>query len=123
MEKHFLYLTRLGIDTHQEPVVYMREDCHVCRSEGFNAQGRVQICAGDRSIIATLDIVKGDWLSHQKAGLSEAAWLLLKAGEGEKATFRHAPPVDSMSYVCGIQSESAGNPSCHPRHGRCWASD
>ena len=101
MEKHFLYLTRLGIDTHQEPVVYMREDCHVCRSEGFNAQGRVQICAGDRSIIATLDIVKGDLLSHQKAGLSEAAWLLLKAAEGEKATFRHAPPVDSMSYVRG----------------------
>ena len=101
MEKHFLTLTRLGIDTHQEPVVYMREDCHVCRSEGFNAQGRVQICAGDRSIIATLDIVKGDLLSHQKAGLSEAAWLLLKAAEGEKATFRHAPAVDSMSYVRG----------------------
>jgi thymidine phosphorylase len=101
MEKHFLTLTRLGIDTHQEPVVYMREDCHVCRSEGFNAQGRVQICAGDRSIIATLNIVKGDVLSHQKAGLSEAAWLLLKAAEGEKATFRHAPAVDSMSYVRG----------------------
>lgn len=101
MEKHFLTLTRLGIDTHQEPVVYMREDCHVCRSEGFNAQGRVQICAGDRSIIATLNIVKGDLLSHQNAGLSEAAWLLLKAAEDEKATFRHASAVDSMSYVRG----------------------
>jgi thymidine phosphorylase len=101
MDKHFLFLTRLGIDTHQEPVVYMREDCHVCRSEGFNAQGRVQICAGDRSIIATLDMVKGDLLSRQKAGLSEAAWLLLNADEGEKATFRHAPPVESMSYVRG----------------------
>lgn len=101
MTKSFLYLTRLGIDTHQEPVVYMREDCHVCRSEGFDAQGRVEICSGSHSIIATLDIVKGDLLSHQKAGLSEAAWRLLGASEGDKATFRHAPPVESMAYVRG----------------------
>jgi thymidine phosphorylase len=101
MTKSFLYLTRLGIDTHQEPVVYMREDCHVCRSEGFDAQGRVQVCSGNNSIIATLDIVKGDLLSHQKAGLSEAAWRLLGASEGDKATFRHAPPVESMAYVRG----------------------
>jgi thymidine phosphorylase len=97
----FLYLTRLGIDTHQEPVVYMREDCHVCRSEGFDAQGRVQISCADRSIIATLNMVKGDLLSHQKAGLSEAAWRLLSASEGDKAVFRHAPPVESMSHVRG----------------------
>ncbi|ALO45027.1 thymidine phosphorylase family protein [Pseudohongiella spirulinae] len=101
MTESFLYLTRLGIDTHQEPVVYMREDCHVCRSEGFDAQGRVEICSGKNSIIATLDIVKGDLLSHQKAGLSEAAWRLLGAAEGDKATFRHAPPVESMAYVRG----------------------
>jgi thymidine phosphorylase len=99
--KSFLYLTRLGIDTHQEPVLYMREDCHVCRAEGFDAQGRVQINCGDRSVIATLNIVKGDLLSHQKAGLSESAWRLLKASEGEKAFFRHAPPVESMSHVRG----------------------
>ncbi|MDO9518863.1 MAG: thymidine phosphorylase family protein [Pseudohongiella sp.] len=99
--KSFLYLTRLGIDTHQEPVLYMREDCHVCRSEGFDAQGRVQIMCGDRSVIATLNIVKGDLLSHQKAGLSESAWRLLNASEGEKAFFRHAPPVESMSHVRG----------------------
>ena len=27
--KDFLYVKRMGIDTHQEPVVYMRKDCHV----------------------------------------------------------------------------------------------
>ncbi|MBU2097776.1 MAG: thymidine phosphorylase family protein [Gammaproteobacteria bacterium] len=101
MSKNFLYLTRLGIDTHQEPVLYMREDCYVCRAEGFDAQGRVQIHCGDRSIIATLNIIKGDLLSHQKAGLSESAWKLLNATEGEKAVFRHAPPVESMSHVRG----------------------
>lgn len=101
MSKNFLYLTRLGIDTHQEPVLYMREDCYVCRSEGFDAQGRVQINCGERSIIATLNIIKGDLLSHQKAGLSESAWKLLNATEGEKAVFRHALPVESMSHVRG----------------------
>ncbi|MGA4814841.1 hypothetical protein ACPA9J_03520 [Pseudomonas aeruginosa] len=34
---------RTGIDTHQEPVVYMRRDCPVCQSEGFTTQARVQL--------------------------------------------------------------------------------
>ncbi len=101
MKKNFLYLTRPGIDTHQEPVVYMREDCHVCHSEGFGAQGRVEVCTARGSIIATLNIVTGNLLSHEKAGLSEAAWRLLGAQENDKAFFRHAPPVDSMSVVRG----------------------
>jgi len=100
-EENFLFLTRAGIDTHQEPVVYMREDCHVCRSEGFSAQSRVRVCVGERSIIATLNIVRGDFLSHQKAALSESAWQLLGAKEGDKARFKHAPPVESMSHVRG----------------------
>jgi hypothetical protein len=33
----------LGIDTYQEPVVYMRWDCAVCRSEGFASQSRVRL--------------------------------------------------------------------------------
>ena len=98
---NYLSVTRLGIDTHQEPVVYMREDCHVCRAEGFNAQGRVLVIVGKRSIICSLDIVTGEFLSHAKAGLSEAAWRLLRPKEGDRATFRHAPPVDSMGFVRG----------------------
>lgn len=101
MEKSFLCLTRLGIDTHQEPVVYMREDCHVCRSEGFRAQNRVRVSSGGRSIICTLEVVRGDFLSHRKAGLSESAWFLLEASEGDRATFSHPRPVDSMSHVRG----------------------
>ncbi|MGM0632859.1 MAG: thymidine phosphorylase, partial [Pseudomonadota bacterium] len=101
MTYSFLYLTRLGIDTHQEPVVYMRDDCHVCRSEGFRAQTRVRVSIGKRFIICTLNVVHGEFLSHQNAGLSEAAWRLLDASEGEKATFSHPRPVDSMSHVRG----------------------
>lgn len=101
MSRNFLYLTRLGIDTHQEPVVYMRENCDVCRSEGFRAQSRVRVSSGGRSIIGTLNVVRGDFLSHRQAGLSESAWLLLDAEEGACATFSHPQPVDSMSHVRG----------------------
>ena len=101
MDNTFLYLRRLGIDTYQEPVVYMREDCDVCRSEGFSSQNRVRVRCGDRHIIATVHMVRSDLLHHDEAGLSEAAWQLLGASEREKAWFSHPAPVESMSYVRG----------------------
>ena len=98
----FLKLKRLGVDTHQEPVVYMRQDCHVAIAEGFNAQSRVEVHAGEHRTIATLALVSNDLLSHQQAGLSEAAWRLLgEPEEGCEARFHHALPVDSMSFVRG----------------------
>ena len=33
--RNALWLKRMGIDTHEEPIVYMRADCHVCRSLGY----------------------------------------------------------------------------------------
>jgi thymidine phosphorylase len=98
---NFLYLTQIGIDTYQHAVVFMRKDCHVCRAEGFNAMARVRVCTDKKSITATLITVSEDFLSHQQAGLSDAAWQMLGAEEGEVAQFSHAPAVDSMSYVRG----------------------
>ena len=84
----FLQLHRMGIDTHQEPVVYMRRDCHVATSEGFNAMSRIRVNTAQTSIIATLVLVCSDLLSHQQAGLSEAAWRLLHCPvDGESAWF------------------------------------
>lgn len=101
-EPDYLYLRRLGIDTHQEPVVYMRRDCHVAVSEGFSAQSRVRVSTHVGSIVATLVLVRSDLLSHQEAGLSEAAWRHLGEPEdGCEARFRHAIPVESMSAVRG----------------------
>lgn len=101
-EPDFLCLRRLGIDTHQEPVVYMRRDCHVAISEGFSAQSRIRITTHVTTITATLILVCSDLLSHQEAGLSEAAWFLLgEPDEGTEAHFRHATPVESMSAVRG----------------------
>ena len=74
-----LRLRRPGIDTYQEPVVYLRRESPVCRSEGFEAQARVRIEIDHRFIIATLNVVEGDLLSPEEAALSEAAWKLLLA--------------------------------------------
>ena len=43
MAVHTMRVRRLGIDTHQQAVVYMRQDCPVCRSEGFAAEARVAL--------------------------------------------------------------------------------
>ncbi len=98
----YLHLRRLGINTHQEPVVYMRQDCHMAISEGFYAHTRVEVRTEAQTIVATLVMVCSDLLSHQEAGLSEAAWHRLGCpAEGTLAWFGHARPVDSMSSVRG----------------------
>ena len=75
-----LALVPAGIDTYRQPVVYMNEDCHICRSEGFAAQTRVRIDLEDRWIIATLNVVgRGAWLAADQAALSASAWAALGA--------------------------------------------
>ena len=101
-----LYARRLGIDTYQQPIVYMRFDCHVCRSQGFAAQSQVEVRAQGRSILATLNIVVSDLLAQNQAGLSEAAWRLLGASEGSPLEFRHPDPVASLS---DLRSKLFGN--------------
>lgn len=92
---------RLGIDTHQEPIIYMREDCPVCRAEGFAAHSRVLVTVGRRHMITTLNVVNSELISRHEVGLSEAAWHRLSPAPGELASFAHPPPVESLSYVRG----------------------
>lgn len=92
---------RLGIDTHQEPVLYLRADSPVSRSEGFEALSRVRVSTGTRSVIASLNVVHGDLLAPGEAGLSEAAWRLLGAVADERVQVAHPLPVASLSYVRG----------------------
>ena len=94
-----LRLTRARIDTYQQPVVYMHRDCHVCRSEGFAALTRVRVRSGGRELVATLNVVTGDWLAHDVAALSEAAWLALEPGDESWAEFGHAEPPASASAL------------------------
>lgn len=90
---------RLGIDTHQEAVIYMREDCHVCRSEGFASHARVQVSARDGVVVATLQIVTSSILNHDEAGLSEVAWRRLGLREGDDVLVSHPPALESLSHV------------------------
>lgn len=94
-----LRLKRIAIDTYQEPVIYMRADCAVCRSEGFEAQSRLRVEVGGRTIIASLNVTHNHLLTHDEAGLSEAAWKLLDPQEGQWVHVSHAPQLESLSHV------------------------
>ena len=96
-ERHdILPLVPADIDTYRQPVVYMREDCHVCRSEGFGTQSRIEIEVEGKRIIATLNVITGgDWLPQETAALSNrpplAALRLRRTGGAARA----APTSDS----------------------------
>jgi thymidine phosphorylase len=90
---------RLGLDTHHEAVVLMHKECAVCRSEGFTALNRVLLQAGERLVVATLYQVTGDWIAHDEAALSEAAWRRLALTDGETLTVSHPEPVASLAHV------------------------
>lgn len=97
--EHRLRLKRLGIDTYKEPVIYMHEECHVCRAEGFESQGRILVSYKGQTLIATLNKIRTDILGPDEAGLSEHAWTMLGAVEGDGIRVEHPRPVFSLSYV------------------------
>ncbi|HET7469775.1 MAG TPA: thymidine phosphorylase family protein [Gemmatimonadales bacterium] len=92
---------RLGIDTGQEAVVYLHRDSPIVRSEGFNSQARVEVRAGERTILATLGVVGDAILGPEEAGLSETAWARLGVTAEERLTLAHPSPVESLSLVRG----------------------
>jgi thymidine phosphorylase len=97
---HGLFARPLGIDTYQEAVVYISEHCHVCHSEGFRAQARVLVTIGDKSIIATLNIVTDtNLLAPHEVGFSDYAWNLCRAVEGATVYISHPSSLTSLSYV------------------------
>ena len=94
-----LLARRALIDTYQQPVVYMRRDCAVCRAEGFEAQAQVEIAANGGEVLAILHHVDADWLRPEEAALSDAAWNLLGLKGGEPVTVRHAPQPESLKFL------------------------
>lgn len=92
-------LRRMGIDTYQAPVIYLRRNSAVCRAEGFEAQSRVEVRCDGRGLIATLNVVTDARLQDDEAGLSEAAWRLLGAAEGDAAELRHPLPLESLGAL------------------------
>lgn len=92
---------RLGVHTSFEAVVFMRSDCHVCRSEGFDTHARVLLVNGKRSVIATLYHVSDNILQTDDAGLSESAWVALGVANGDPIFVKHSPTLPSLDQVRG----------------------
>lgn len=105
-----LRLCRLGIDTYQQNVVYLRADAPLVRSEGFEAQSRLEIRdlkQPHKCITATLNVVCSPLLAVDEIGVSEAAWRALGCAAGDAMTVAHAPPLLSFG---AIQAKIFGRP-------------
>ena len=98
---HSLKARRLGIDTHDEAVVFMRKECHVCRAEGFSAHTRVRLRHKSRSLIATLYQVTSDILLAGEMGLSDVAWQGLGLAGGEEVSVSHPDTLESFRLIRG----------------------
>lgn len=98
-EQDMLIVKDMGVDTRQEPVVYMRADCHVCRAEGFDASTRVQINSGNNTLIATLNVVDNKLFPKNHVGLSKVALERLQVSEGVGVFITHAPILESIHAV------------------------
>lgn len=109
-----LKVKSIGIDTYHENIIYMREDCHICRSEGFIALTRVVVNFNGRSIIATLNVVYSDLIHHNEAGLSKEAMERLRVKEGDEITITHLDHIESLSKVrAKIYGKEIDENSCH----------
>jgi thymidine phosphorylase len=97
-----LKLRRVAIDTYKENVAYLHRDCHLYRSEGFQALAKVEICGenGGRSLLATLNVVDDPAITTpEQLGLSLQAFDQLGLDEGAAATVAHARPPTSLHAV------------------------
>jgi len=100
--KHTLKLRRVAIDTYKENVVYLHRDCHLYRSEGFQALAKVEVSGegGRRPVLAVLNVVDDDSITTpEQLGLSEDAFAQLGLPEGAAATLAHARPPASLHAV------------------------
>ena len=102
MENHQnnkLTFKRLGINTQHEHIVYMREDCHVCKSEGFEALTRIIVASGDQQIVANLNIIRSELLQTGEISLSESGIKALNVKDGDQIKVSHLHAIDSLSAV------------------------
>lgn len=98
-ERSELKARRVGIDTSQEAVVFLRAESEICRAEGFSARSRVRVHGNGDSTVATLAVVTAEWLGLDEAGLSESAFSRLGLAEGASVVVSHVDPAASLSHV------------------------
>lgn len=100
LNQNLLRLRKLGIDSRNEHLVFMRSDCHVCIAEGFEALNRIRVSAGDLSLVASLIVMDNPvQLEMDEIGLSDGAIKFLHAEEGDLIRLSHLGALDSMGDI------------------------
>ena len=95
-----LKLKRLAIDTYHENVAFLHRDCPLYRTEGFQALAKIEIVAGKRQVLATLNVVDDEAIiATDELGLSEQAFAQLGIKEGRPVRVAHAQPPQSLDAV------------------------
>ena len=97
-----LKLRRVAIDTYKENVAYLHRDCHIYRSEGFQALSKVEINGedGGHTVLATLNVVDDVAITMpEQLGLSQEAFQQLGLPEECMVTVAHAKPPASLHAV------------------------
>lgn len=96
---HTLLFKDLGIDTNQEFVVFMPSNCHICKSEGFQALTRLSVSLDRSTIVATLNILSSDLLKEGEISLSKSAIQKLKVKDNDLLQVSHVETLNSMTHV------------------------
>lgn len=99
MNQPTLIYKELGIDTLQEYVAFLQKDCHICRSEGIEAQTRVELKSGESTITATVHVIHSELIACGEIGLSISARKALGANSGDAIQISHAAALDSLSQM------------------------
>ncbi len=96
---NFLKYKHLGIFTQNANVVFLKNDSHICISEGFEALTRIRVSTETGSIVASLNVITSAILQKDEVGLSNTATEKLGIAEGDFVTVSHLETIDSLQHV------------------------
>lgn len=103
-----LKIKRVPIDTHSENVAFLRSDCTQYKAEGLRVLAKIEVHAGRRHLLATLNMVEVNshgsaaaeaLLGTDEIGLSTEAFIRLGLPEGAEVLIEPAPQPASLNCV------------------------
>lgn len=94
-----LKIKKIGIDTFKENIAYLPMGCEICKSQGFEAQSKIEIHSKDRSILATLNMTENGIVPMGEIGLSNAAFRHLGSPEGAEVRLSHPDPLITTDFI------------------------
>jgi len=94
-----LKLRRIHLDTGRENVVVMARRSMALRPDVFRGFSRVELRAGERTMLATLLLTEDGLVAPDEIGLSDPAFRRFAAPVGTPITVTPATPPNSLDYV------------------------